>query len=104
MLMLCLNQKLWVIQFYQILYGNWWQFDMSVSEIVNISRMIKGGSISKNLSERNMLKLQSLVYMAFTVFELIRIFQAAWPPGLMGLKYSFAWWVKKGEERFTRIS
>ena len=36
MLISFLLQKLWVIQFYQVLYGNSWEFEISLSEIVQI--------------------------------------------------------------------
>ena len=35
-----LYQELWVIQFYQVLYGNYWEFEMSDWWTVSIARMI----------------------------------------------------------------
>ena len=55
----CLFQKLSVIQFYQVLYGNYWDFEMLDREVANISRIINGKSMkfTKHLSNRNILKV-----------------------------------------------
>ena len=42
-----LYQKLRVFELYQVLYGNYWEFETSDWEIVNISRMINGRNVDK---------------------------------------------------------
>ena len=52
------------------------EFKMSVSEIVNIPRIInsRGMSFSKNLPNSNTLSL--MVFVTFTVFELKKVLRA----------------------------
>ena len=80
-----LDQKLWVIQFYKVLYGNYWKFEMSDWEIGNISRMIncRNMKFSDNLSN-NRIILKDLVFKiwfgAFTVSEILKMFRAKMTP------------------------
>ena len=79
MLISSFDQKLWVIQFYQDLYGNYWEFEMFNWDIVNISRMIDGRNIkfSKAFQIEIYFKLQSSMFIQITVFKLLKIFRAS---------------------------
>ena len=70
------------------LFGIWDVAEMNDdSEVAKISKMINGKTMkfSKILSNKNMLKLQSLVFIAFTLFELLKIFWASAKNDLIGL-------------------
>lgn len=70
------------------LFGIWDVAEMSDdSEVAKISKMINGKTMkfSKVLSNKNMLKLQSLVFIAFTLFELLKIYWALAKNDLIGL-------------------
>ena len=70
------------------LFGIWDAAEMNDdSEVAKISKMINGKTMkfSKILSNKNMLKLQSLVFIAFTLFELLKIFWASAKNDLIGL-------------------
>lgn len=70
------------------LFGIWDVAEMNDdSEVAKISKMINGKTMkfSKILSNKNMLKLQSLVFIAFTLFELLKIYWALAKNDLIGL-------------------
>lgn len=70
------------------LFGIWDVAEMNDdSEVAKISKMINGKTMKfpKILSNKNMLKLQSLVFIAFTLFELLKIFWASAKNDLIGL-------------------
>ena len=61
-------QELWAIQFYQILYGNYWEFEMSDWEITNISRMVNG----KNMNFAKTLQIEK--FSKFGVCSIYRFY------------------------------
>ena len=72
MLILFIDQGLWVLQFCQVLCGNDWEFEMPDWEIAKILRMIDGRNmkLSNNLSSRNISKVEKCdVYSIYRMYR-----------------------------------
>ena len=71
-------QKLWVIQFYQVFYGNYFELEMSDLERENISRMINGRKLKffKNLLNKNSLKIARFGVSSIYIFWALKNFSS----------------------------
>ena len=78
MLIPFLYKKLWAIPFYQVLYGNYWKFEISDLEITNIIRLINSTNEIwnenwKTFKIRIYQNLQSFGFTAIIVFKPLKV-------------------------------